>query len=345
MSFAEPQFLYALLAIPLAIVFIAWSWSRRRNALVHLGEPSLIQQLSVAVNWSGRRLRNVLWFVALALLIIALARPQWGSEVETVERQGVQIMIALDVSESMLAEDVRPNRLTRAKLEISDLMRRLSGDEIGLVLFSGASFIQFPLTFDYTTARAFLAGAHPGVISRQGTTIAGAIETALAGFDPDRPGQKVIIIYTDGENHEDDPLIAAQNANQQGAIIYTVGLGLPNGAPIPQYDQNGEVVGYKQDLLGQIVSSHLNETILQQVAIRANGKYFRAGADSAAVEGLAAEISTLQKTPLESELLTRNVERFQGFLIAALVLLAVIEFVPDRVVSRIRFLRWVGETG
>jgi Ca-activated chloride channel family protein len=229
MTFAQPDYLYAFALIPVMALFVVWAGRRRLSALARLGDPGLIDRLSLSVDWRGRRVRNWLWFVALALLVVALARPRWGSEVQIVERQGVQIMIALDVSTSMLAEDIKPNRLKRAKLEIVDLLNRLDGDEVGLVLFSGASFLQFPLTFDYSTARTFLDEAGPQMITRPGTAIGKAIDTAVNGFNEQRAGQKVILIITDGEGHEGDPLEAARRAHEEGMAIYTVGFGSPEG--------------------------------------------------------------------------------------------------------------------
>ena len=199
-----------------------------------------------------------------------------GSDVQIVEHRGVQVMVALDISRSMLAQDLKPTRLDRAKLEISDLMSRLTGDEVGIVLFSGASFIQFPLTFDYATARTYLRNASPDAITRQGTVIAKAIETAMTGFSEERVSQKIIVIMTDGENHEGDPIAAARQAAEDGAVIYTVGFGSPEGEPVPEYDGQGNVIGYREDDQGRVVITQLDEAALQQVAQAGGGKYFRA---------------------------------------------------------------------
>jgi Ca-activated chloride channel family protein len=200
MSFAQPIFLYALVLVPFALAFLLWAESARRKALSRIGQPNLVQRLTASVNVRGRYWKYALWLGALALLLVALARPQWGETRTSAPQKGVQVMVALDVSKSMLAEDLKPNRLTRAKMEISELMSRLKGDEIGLVPFSGASFILFPLTSDYNTARSFLETANPGIVSRGGTAIGDAIRTALNGFDPNRNSQKVIVVVTDGED-------------------------------------------------------------------------------------------------------------------------------------------------
>lgn len=330
MSFGEPQFLYALALVPVMALLLFWTTRRQRAALRVLGDRDLLRQLSLSVNQRGRRVRNILWFVSLILLAISLARPQWGSIVQSVERQGAHIMVVLDVSQSMLAQDLLPDRLTRAKLEISDLMSRLKGDEVGLVLFAGAGFIQFPLTFDYATAQPFLRNASPQIISRQGTAIADAIDVALTGFDPQLEGQKVILILTDGENHEGDPILSARQAAQQGVVIYTVGIGFPQqGQPIPVFDNQGNATGFKINSQGEAILSRLDEAILQSIANETQGRYFRAS-DGGVAASLSTEIANLQKAKIESENTIRPVERFQWFLSIALLVLVAAELVPER---------------
>ena len=240
-------------------------------------------------------------------------------------------MAALDVSQSMLAEDIMPSRLERAKLELGSLMDRLDGDEVGLVLFSGASFVQLPLTSDYGTARKFLESASPDVISRQGTVVGKAIDTSLSAFPEQRLGQKVILLMTDGEDRETDPVAAAQRAADQGAVIYVLGFGDPEGTPIPQYGAEGELLGYKMDRGGQIVLSKLDEDVLLQVARTTGGRYLRVEPGSRAVSELVSELAGLEKGELESQVEVERVERFQLFLLAALLALVAAELVPDRV--------------
>jgi Ca-activated chloride channel family protein len=336
MTFARPIFLVALILLPLAGFFLWWARRRRQNDLARLGDPILVQRLSSTVNWRGRRWRDALWLVVLALLLVALARPQRGSEIQTVEQEGIQVMVALDVSKSMLAQDVKPDRLSRAKMEIADLMNRLGGDEIGLVLFSGASFIQFPLTSDYITALTFLDDARPDVISRPGTAIGDAIRTAVRGFDANRASQKVLVLITDGENHEGDAQEMAKMAAGEGVLIYTIGFGSPQGEPIPEYDERGDVVGYKRDQDGEIVLSKLDEATLQQIAEIGGGRYFRSSASGSELTALVAELDRLQKAELSIQLEVRPIERFQVFLMAALLLMIFIELIPDRIPRRIR---------
>jgi Ca-activated chloride channel family protein len=317
------------------VLFMLWAAKSHKTALAKLGNPTLVKRLSSTVNWKGRRGHTVLWFAVLALLLVALARPQWGTESREVEQEGIEVMVALDVSNSMLAQDIKPDRLSRAKMEIADLMTRLGGDEIGLVLFSGASFIQFPLTSDYATARTFLDNARPEVISKQGTNIGDAIRTAMTGFDPNRNSQKVIVLITDGENLEGDALAMAQTAADEGVLLYTIGFGSPDGEPIPEYNAQGEVIGYKRDQQGEVIISRLDETTLQQIAQVGKGQYFRATVDGSELTALTAKLNALQKGELSSRVETWGIERFQNFLWVALIILIIMEFIPDRIKQKI----------
>ncbi len=330
MTFGHSQLLFGLILLPMAILFMVWANRRRQVAIARLGHPALIARLSESINWRGRWWRKRLWLLTLALLLVAMARPQWGNEVQVVEQKGVEIMAVLDISESMMVSDLKPNRLSRAKLEIADLLTRLKGDEIGLVLFSGASFVQFPLTSDYTTALSFLDNAQPGLISKPGTAIGEAINTAVAGFDAHRATQKVIVIFTDGENLETDPLDAANKAAEQNILIYTIGFGSPEGEPIPEYNQQKEVIGYKKNQQGETVVSKLDEITLQKIALAGHGRYFRATADGRELVSLIDELDKLQRQTLESQFEVRRVERFQIFLLLALVMMVIGESLTDR---------------
>lgn len=332
MSFGAPQFLLSLAALPALMLFLWWAWTRRAAALGRIGDAVLIERLGLTAGRRVRGFRLVLWFLGVTLLILALARPQWGSDIEIVEQGGVQVMVALDISRSMLAEDLNPTRLDRAKLEISDLISRLEGDEVGIVLFSGASFIQFPLTSDYTTARTYLNHANPRAITRQGTAIAEAIDTAMGGFSTEREHKKIIVVMTDGESHEGDPIAAARQAAEQGGVIYTVGFGSPEGAPVPAYDERGEITGFSQDREGNVLLSRIDEVALQQIAGSGGGRYFRA-TESGAIAGLAEEIRSFQDQSLQSEFNQRKVERFQLFLLAGALCIALAELTTDRLFS------------
>ena len=330
MRFGQPLYLFALLIIPILGVWLWQSQRQQRAKLASLGEKSLLAQLSTSVNWRGRRWRNRWWLIGLSFLIIALARPQWGTSAQIVRQDGIQIMVALDISRSMLAEDLKPNRLERAKQAISELMDRLVGDEVGLVLFSGASFIQFPLTSDYGTAKSFLSGANPQAISRPGTVIGEAIRTALTGFDDNRNSQKVIIVMTDGEDPDTNPIEAAQSAVEEGAILYTIGFGSPDGSPIPEFNRIGQLSGYKRDKSGGIVTSRLNETALEEIATNGKGLYYRATPSGEEIGSLVGELQKLQSAELSTRTETQAIERYQLFAALGLIALFIGELIPDR---------------
>ena len=329
MTFAAPQFLIVLVVVPLLAVFAQWFSTRRADAISRLGDPTLVERLSTSASRRMRIVRFVLWSGGIALLIIALARPQWGSDVEIVERRGVQVMVALDVSRSMLSQDVKPTRLDRAKLEISDLISQLRGDTVGIVLFSGASFVQFPLTADYDTARTYLNSASPNAITRQGTVIGEAIDMAMGSFNDHRVSQKVIVIMTDGENHEGDPVLAAERAAEAGAVVYAVGFGSTEGWPVAVYDEQGAVIGHRQDAEGRPIVSRLDEGALRRIAEAGGGRYFSA-VDPNATAGLLDELGSFQDESLQSELDERRVERFQLFLLAGALSLFLAQVVSDR---------------
>ena len=330
MTFANPQYLLLLIAVPIAIGVVYWAVRNRRQTLQRIGNPRLVSMLTANVNSRGRIIGRTLTIAALGLAIVALARPQWGENVQTIEREGVQIIIALDVSRSMLAEDIKPNRLVRAKLEIVDLMQRLQGDEVGLVLFSGAAFLQFPLTFDYLSARNFIEDADTEMISIQGTNIGEAIEIASGSFNEELISQKVVIIFTDGENLDGDAIEAARDAAEGGVLIYTVGVGAPEGEPIPIRTSFGSVRGYVQDRDGNMVFSRLDEDTLMSVAEAGGGEYIRLSGSTNAASEFTAELEALEKAAVGSEVETTRIERFQIFAFASVLLLIAGELIPDR---------------
>lgn len=319
MTFGVPAALGALALVPAVVLLVRRAARRRARDTARLGNPALIARLGAGVDPARDRWADRLRLAALACLVVAAARPQWGSRSETVAQRGLQVMVALDVSDSMLAEDIKPNRLARAKLEIAGLMDRLGGDEIGLVLFAGAAFVQSPLTSDYAVARTFLDAARAGVISLPGTAVADAIRAAMTGFDTARSGQKVIIIISDGEDRESDAEAAAAEADAAGIIVFTIGMGSPEGAPIPVYGPTGELAGVKRDGAGQVVLTRLDDDVLTAVAERTGGTYIRAGAGG--FERLAEALDGLQRGTFASRRETLHVERFQIFTALALVLL------------------------
>jgi len=237
---AHPQFLYLLLLIPLLVVVFVYARRRKRKAIASFGDPNLVMRLIPEFSGTREMLKFILWSVAWILIVLGLADPQTGSKLEKIKRKGVDMVFALDVSNSMMAQDITPNRLERAKQAIIHLLGKLENDRVGLVVFAGKSYIQMPLTTDYSATRLFLTNINPGMIPVQGTAIGEAIETSASGFGNTKQG-KAIIIITDGENHEDNAIEAAQAASAKGIRVYTICIGLPEGSPIPVFCGNTKI--------------------------------------------------------------------------------------------------------
>lgn len=329
--FVTLQALFTLLLVP-GIALLYWSASRARTrALEEFGESPLVQKLSASVNRRGRIWKAGLVLSAMGLLALALARPLFGTRVETVKTQGRDILVALDVSKSMLAEDLAPNRLERAKLEIGRLVRGLDGDRIGLVAFAGDAFVQSPLTADYGAALMFLNSMDTDLLSVQGTNMGIALTTALDAFDEGASrDQRVLVVVTDGEDHEGEIDDALQRAQQAGVQIHTVGIGSPDGVPIPDFDGNGRRTGFMRDDDGNVVTTRLVEGPLRQIAEATGGRYVPAYSGTTALQGLVDEIASGAGGELESRQVTQFEEQFQIFLGTAILLLFVEALIPDR---------------
>ena len=332
MTFGNPQYLLLLAALPVAVVVALLATYARRRSLSRIGDPALVRRLTGNASGARRIAKHTLTIAALGLAIVAIARPQWGETEQIMERHGVQVMVALDVSRSMLAEDASPNRLGRAKLEVADIIQRLNGDEVGLTLFAGAAFIQFPLTFDYATARTFLDNAEPEILGRQGTAIAEAIDASMRGLDNDRVGHKAIVVISDGENDPGlgDAVAAARRAAEAGLTVYTMGVGATDGEPIPRRDRWNNLLGYQVDSDGNLVLSRLDEETLRDVAEAGGGRYVLAGGSNRAGAAIAEELDSLEKSVVESEISSAKVERFQWFAGFAILLLALARVIPER---------------
>lgn len=329
-DFVEPRAFYALLLIPIALLLLFWSIHERRRLLKQWGTPALIRQLSANVSTARRRWKYLFWFVTLICLVLAIARPRWGSAVVERVQRGVEVMILLDVSTSMLAEDLAPNRLTRAKLTIQELLDQLGGHDVGLVLFAGSAFVQFPLTADLNTARIFLNAADTTSISRQGTALDVAIQRAIDSFSEERSSDRLILIFTDGEGKSDAAMAVARRASARGIMIHTIGFGSLEGAPIPVRDETGTLTAYKEDSRGQIVVSRLDEAILRQLAETTEGRYIYAGAGGEAIAELAATINRLEGSERTREFETEQIERFPWFVGVALLALVTELLIGER---------------
>lgn len=328
--FGSIDFLFAYLLIPLLGILFWYAARRRRQAMELFADRKLLPKLSESVSPGARLTKTVLVLAASFLLITALARPQFGSRIETVKREGQDIVIAIDVSSSMLAEDISPNRLERARHAISSLIDRLQGDRIALVAFAGRAFVQCPLTLDYGAAKLFLNAIQPDLIPVPGTALGEALDVSLGAFKSTGSSHKVVVLITDGEDHSGKLEEVLETARESGVVIHSVGIGSPKGVPIPEFDSSGRRSGFKKSGAGEVVLTRLDESILQEVARRSGGRYFRAAADRDELGLLAEEISGMEKKELDALQVTNYQEQYQLFLALALLLFTVEVLVPER---------------
>ena len=325
---AHPQFLYLLLIIPLLVLIFVYERRRKKKALATFGDLSLVMRLLPDYSGSRQVLKFIIWSLAWILIVVGMADPQTGSKLEKIKRKGVDMVFALDVSNSMMAQDITPNRLERAKQAIIHLLGKLENDRVGLVIFAGKSYIQMPLTTDYSATRLFLSNINPGMIPVQGTAIGDAIETSASGFGNTKQS-KAIIIITDGENHEDNAIEAARSVAGKGIRVFTIGIGLPEGAPIPVYSGNTQI-GYKKDASGITVITRLNEPMLQDIAKAGNGLFVRANNSQSGVQEVFDQINKLEKAEYNEAFFSDYEDRFQFFLYAAVLLILGEGLIADR---------------
>nr|WP_319512140.1 VWA domain-containing protein [uncultured Draconibacterium sp.] len=322
--FANIEYLWGLLLIPLLALFFAWSRISRRRALKKFGQQEILGQLMPYSSGNRPVVKFIILMLALAFFVVGIARPQFGSKLKTEKREGVELMIALDVSNSMMAEDIQPNRLERAKRAISRLVDRLKDDKIGLIVFAGDAYTQLPITTDYNSAKLFLNSVNTQIVPKQGTAIGAAIDLARKSFTPNGEANKAIVIITDGENHEDDALASAKAALDEGAIVHTIGMGLPSGSPIPVF-RNGQT-DYLKDRDGNVVVTKLNEQMLEQIAATGGGIYVRANNAQVGLNALFDEINKMEKQEMETRTYSEYDDQFQYFFAVGLFLL-LLEFV------------------
>jgi Ca-activated chloride channel family protein len=327
-KFEDISFLYGLLAIPVFFVMFYLMMQQRKKRLKKLGELKLVKRLMPELPNSKLWWKFGIYSLAYTLLIFGMANPQIGSKLEKVERQGVDLMVALDVSNSMLAEDIKPNRLERAKRAISKLVDNLQGDRIGIVVFAGRAYTQLPITSDYSAAKLFINTIDTDVVPSQGTSIGQAISLSMEAFEKSEH-EKAIVIITDGEDHEDDPVAAAEEAVKIGVRVYTIGIGLPEGAPIPVYS-NGRKTGFKKDLNGKTVVTKLDEITLQKVAAAGKGIYVRANNTAAGLKDVFERINKMEKQKYESRIFSDYEDRYQYLLALVLIILVLEQFITDK---------------
>ena len=315
--FEEPTYLYLLLLLPFLAAFYLYSNYRRRKAIRKFGDPVLMAQLMPDVSKYRPDVKFWLVFAAIGLFAVLLARPQFGSKLETVKRQGVEVMIALDISNSMLAQDVQPSRLEKAKRLVAQLVDKMENDKVGMIVFAGDAFTQLPITSDYISAKMFLESINPSLISKQGTAIGAAINLATRSFTPQEGVGRAVIVITDGENHEGGAVEAAKAAAEKGIHVSVLGVGMPDGAPIPVEGTND----FRRDRDGNVVVTRLNEQMCQEIAQAGDGIYVRVDNSNAAQKVIAQEINKMAKADVETQVYTEFNEQFQAVAWIILLLL------------------------
>lgn len=334
--FENPFFLYALFIIPVLVGFYIIARIAREKAIERFGDRSLMGRLMPTASKYVHNLKFILLTLALFFLIIGWSNPQWGTKVEKAKRKSMDVIIALDVSQSMLSVDISPNRLDQAKLFINQLINGLKGEQLGFIMFAGNAYLQVPLTTDYSVMQLFAENASPSLVPNQGTSLGDAIQVAEQAFDEENEANKALIIITDGENHDDEAMAAARTAGRNGVLVYTVGVGTPAGSYIPV--EAGPRMDYKRDELGNPILSKLNEQMLEDLSSAGNGQYFNLlGGGEQIVEYLRTQFSQMEKRELEQRVFTSFNSYFQYFLLAGLFLM-VVEFLIAY--QKQPFIRW-----
>ncbi len=330
MRFIAINWLGAIWVVGALILFFIWVMHNKKEALGKFVQAELLPELISKVNFKLQVLKFIIIVIAIIFSILALMRPQWGFQWQEVKRKGLDILIAIDTSKSMLAEDVLPNRLERSKLVVKDLIKKLKGDRIGLIAFSGTAFLQCPLTADYSGFALSLADLNTGIIPKGGTSISSAIKVALEGYDGQEGGNKALIIITDGEDHEGDPVKLAEKLKEKGIKIFCIGIGTNQGELIQLTDNQGNK-SFLKDKSGNVVKSRLNESVLQRIALTTGGTYVRSSGARFGLDLIYDEkLSKMEKKETKSQMNKFYYERFQIPLAIALMLLILELFISDK---------------
>lgn len=326
--FAHSEYLNLLYLLPVVVMLFVYVYRKRIALLNTFAREGMHKILFPEFSKVKPVAKFSVVALALIFIIIGLANPQLGSKIEEVKQVGIDVFILLDVSKSMTAEDIKPNRLEKAKYNISRLIQRLRGDRIGLIVFAGNAYIQIPLTTDYSAANLFLSAVDVNSVPQPGTAIASAIKLAMDSFREDADTKKAIVIITDGEDHEGDLDPVIEEAGQKGILIYAIGLGSPAGVPIPLYNASGERIGYKKDSKGKVVLTKLDEATLKSITEKGGGKYYRGSNTEDELEKIYKDLASLEQTEFGATKITDYEDRFYYLLIPAIILLIFEFFVP-----------------
>ncbi|WP_316810757.1 VWA domain-containing protein [Pedobacter heparinus] len=329
LRFEHIEYLWGLALIPLLILvfFMVYRW--KRKVLAKLGDPYTVKKMMPEVSFSRPGLKFVFFLLAYASLVVGAANPQIGTKVEEAKRSGSDLMILLDVSNSMLAGDLAPNRLENAKRAIAQLIDNLHNDRIGIIIFAGEAYVQLPITTDYSAAKLFLNNITTDIVPTQGTAIGAAIDMGMKSFNFVNGTSKAMILMTDGENHEDDAVSAAKNASAKDVAIHVIGVGSEAGAPVPIY-KNGKPVSFHTDEAGKTVVSKLNEQMCKEISAAGDGVYVRASNANSGLGIVMDQVNKMQKKTYESKAFKNYEDRFQFFLGLSLLLLLLEFFISNR---------------
>jgi len=323
------EYLYGLAIIPALILVHVLNRLWRRKALKKLGDIEMISLMMPSVSYGKPTLRFILFLIAIIFLIFGLVNPQIGSKLEEMKREGSDIVICLDVSNSMKAEDFKPNRLSKAKQSIEKLIDKLSNDRIGIIVFAGEAYVQLPITTDYAAAKLFLENVDCDAVPMQGTVISSAIELAEKSFGTEEGKNKAIIIISDGESHDDHAIAAAREASEKNIVVHTIGIGSPDGVPIPVY-KNKMQTGFRKDKDGNTVVTKLNEGALEEIASAGNGVYIRATQGEIGLLALQNRINKMEKKTFDAKVYTDYEDRFQIFIAVSLFFLITESILTER---------------
>jgi Ca-activated chloride channel homolog len=329
MYFSSTLSLLFLIFIPILILFFIIIWKNKLKDISSIGDPLLLKKLIPNEVWERQKIKMILLVMIFFFLILTLAGPQFGTKLINVKRSGVDVIICIDTSLSMLAEDIKPNRFERAKDELGKLIQNLEGNRIGLIAFAGASFLQCPLTLDTSASRMFLNDLDVGIIPQQGTEIGTAIRLAIKTFNQSERKYKAIVLLTDGEDHNSNPIEAAQEAKKQGIVIFTIGFGNETGEVIPIKDSSGRVVDYKKDSSENTVVSKLDVSALKEISNITDGKYYQSETGQIGIDSISDAINNLEKKELSSTLRNQYEDRFYYFAFIALILLLLEFFIKE----------------
>lgn len=331
MNFGHLEYFAFFILIPILIVFYLFAYRRKRKLLEKFGNIEIIAKMTKSSSKQRQVIKTILIILAISFLIFSITMPQYGRKEQPLTRTGIDVYIALDTSRSMLAEDIKPNRLENAKLELKTLIRRLQGDRIGLITFAGTAFIQCPLTLDYGMVEDVLDSVDYRSVLVQGTSIGDAIRKAIASFKEVPKGNKMIILLTDGEDQDTEPLVAAEEAAAEGIYIYCIGIGSDKGELIPEVDEAGNKTGsFKEDDKGEKVLTKLDSNTLREIAAKTNGKAYIATKGLLEVDRIIQDTDEMQKRIISSKVYNIYEDRFQYFLFPAILLLIIEILLPER---------------